>query len=252
LRLPPEEREAFMKKYKTRVVVQHGVVMKDFVAVPPRLLARTAELRKYLPISRAFAEQLGTKKTSPKKTPSKKVGPQKATSPKVQEPTHKNLDIYGAKPLPWSRVLKQLGSNPQGTFWLATTRPDGRPHVAGIGALWVDGKIYFVSGARTRKSRNLAANPKCAFSVSLTGIDVVLEGTAIRVADRPTLLRLAKRYAAQGWPARVSGEAFTAEYSAPSAGPPPWNLYVVKPSTAFGVSSSDPPGATRWRFDSAR
>ena len=191
------------------------------------------------------------KKTSPKKTASKKVGPHNATMPKAQEPTHKNLDIYGAKPLPWSRVLKQLDSDPQGTFWLATTRPDGRPHVAGIGALWVDGKIYFVSGARTRKSRNLAANPKCALSVSLTGIDLVLEGAAIRVADRPTLLRLAKRYAAQGWPARVSGEAFTAEYSAPSAGPPPWNLYVVRPITAFGVASGDPPGATRWRFEGA-
>jgi len=192
------------------------------------------------------------KKTSPKKTASNKVVPTKARTPKAQEPTHKNLDIYGAKPIPWSRVLRQLGSNPQGTFWLATTRPGGRPHVAGVGALWVDGKIYFVSGTRTRKSRNLAANPECAFSVSLTGIDLVLEGRAIRVTDRPTLLRLARRYAAQGWPASVSGEAFTAAYSAPSAGPPPWNLYVVRPSTAFGVASSDPPGATRWRFESTR
>jgi hypothetical protein len=121
-----------------------------------------------------------------------------------------------------------------------------------VGALWVDGKIYFVSGTRTRKSRNLAANPRCAVSVSLTGIDLVFEGTAIRVADRPTLVRLAKRYAAQGWPASVSGAAFTAEYSAPSAGPPPWNLYVVRHSTAFGVSTADPPGATRWRFDGTR
>ena len=64
LRLPPDEREAFMKKYKTKVVVQHGVLMKDFVAVPPALLARTAELKKYLAISRTFAEQLGTKKAS--------------------------------------------------------------------------------------------------------------------------------------------------------------------------------------------
>jgi hypothetical protein len=191
------------------------------------------------------------KKIRPKKTVSKKVGPKKATARAAQEPTHKNLDIYGAKPLPWSRALKQLGSG-AGTYWLATTKPDGRPHVAGLGALWVDGKIYFVSGARTRKSRNLAANPRCVFSVSLTGIDLVLEGTAIRVTDRPTLLRLAKRYAAQGWPARVTGEAFTAEYSAPSAGPPPWSLYVVRPSTAFGVSTGDPPGATRWRFDSTR
>jgi hypothetical protein len=189
------------------------------------------------------------KKTSPKKTASKKVGPKKATTPKVQEPTHKNLDIYGAKVLPWSRALKQLGSKASGTYWLATTSPDGRPHVAGTGALWIDGKIYFVSGARTRKSRNLAANPSCVFSVSLTGIDLVLEGTAIRVVDRPTLLRLAKRYAAQGWPASVSGAALTAAYSAPSAGPAPWNLYVLRPSTVFGVSTAKPPGATRWRFD---
>ena len=63
LRLPPDERVAFMKKYQTKVVVQHGVVMKDFVAVPPGLLARTAELKKYLAISRGFATQLGTKQT---------------------------------------------------------------------------------------------------------------------------------------------------------------------------------------------
>jgi len=64
LRLPPDEREAFMKKYKTKVVVQHGVVMKDFVAVPPGLFARTGELKKYLAISRGFATQLGTKQTA--------------------------------------------------------------------------------------------------------------------------------------------------------------------------------------------
>jgi hypothetical protein len=188
------------------------------------------------------------KKTSPKKTASKRVGAKKATTPKAQEPKHKNLDIYGAKPIPWSRALKQLGSSSQGTYWLATTKPDGRPHVAGTGALWVDGKIYLVSGTRTRKSRNLATNPSCVVSVSLTGIDLVLEGRAMRVTDRPTLLRLAKRYAARGWPVSVSGAALTAEYSAPSAGPAPWNLYVVRPTTVFGVSTADPPGATRWRF----
>jgi Pyridoxamine 5'-phosphate oxidase len=192
------------------------------------------------------------KKADPKKIAAKKVAPKKATTRKAQEPSHKNLDIYGAKPIPWSRALKHLGSSTAGTYWLATTRPDGRPHVAGVGALWVDGKIYFVSGAGTRKSRNLAANPQCVVSVSLPGIDLVLEGTAIRVADRPTLLRLANRYAAQGWPASVSGPALTAEYSAPSAGPPPWNLYVVRPRTAFGVASADPGGATRWRFGGAR
>jgi hypothetical protein len=193
-----------------------------------------------------------TPKTSPKKATSKKIDPKKATTAKAQDPTHKNLDIYGGKPIPWSRALKQLEASASGTYWLATTNPDGRPHVAAVGALWIDGKIYFVTGSHTRKGRNLAANPKCVVSVSLTGIDLVLEGSAVRVSDRPTLLRLARRYAAQGWPASVSGAAFTAEYSAPSAGRPPWNLYVVRPSTAFGVSTAEPPGATRWRFERTR
>jgi pyridoxine/pyridoxamine 5'-phosphate oxidase len=199
------------------------------------------------------AKKINQKKTARKKTaPIKATTPMKATAHETKGPAPKNLDIYGAKPLLWSRALKELESNTAGTYWLATTNPDGRPHVVAIGALWVDGKIYFTSSTRTRKGRNLAAKPDCVLSISLAGIDLVVEGTAVRITDRPTLLRLAKRYADQGWPASVSGEALTAEYSAPSAGPPPWNLYVVRPITAFGVATAEPSGATRWRFDTAR
>jgi len=63
-----------------------------------------------------------------------------------------------------------------------------------------------------------------------------------------TLERLAKRYADQGWPAIVKDGAFTYDYSAPSAGPPPWDLYAVTPTTIFGVLTVEPGGATRWRF----
>ena len=163
----------------------------------------------------------------------------------------KNLDIYGSAPIPWSRPLEALErfeAGPGQATWLATTRPDGRPHLAGVGALWLDGTFYFTSGAGTRKSRNLAANPNCAISVSLPGIDLVVEGTAERVTDDATLHRLAAAYEAQGWEPTVEGDAFTAEYSAPSAGPPPWDLYVVRLTTAFGVATAEPYGATRWRF----
>ena len=160
----------------------------------------------------------------------------------------KNLDIYGDKPIPWSRALEQLDAGASGTYWLATTRPDGRPHVAAVGALWIEGRIYFVTGARTRKGRNLAQNASCVISIALKGLDLVIEGSAVKVTDEPTLRRLAKRYADQGWPARVSDGAFTAEYSAPSAGPPPWDLYVFTPTTAFGVATAEPNGATRWRL----
>ena len=163
-----------------------------------------------------------------------------------------NLDRYGTPPLPWSRgvaALESPGGPPPATFWLATTRPDGRPHVAGVGALWVDGQLYFVSGAATRKSRNLSSNPNCSISASLPGIDLVMEGQAVQVKDPATVQRLAERYTAQGWPATVEDGVLTAPYSAPSAGPPPWQLYVVAPVTVFGVAKAEPSGATRWRFD---
>jgi len=65
LRLPDEERAAFMKKYRTKPLIQHGVLMKDWVAVPPALLARPAELKPYLTRSRAYALRLGTSKGTP-------------------------------------------------------------------------------------------------------------------------------------------------------------------------------------------
>jgi hypothetical protein len=62
LRLPDEDRAAFMKKYRTKPVIQSGVVMKDWVGVPSALFARTAELKPYLAMSRAYAIRLGPKK----------------------------------------------------------------------------------------------------------------------------------------------------------------------------------------------
>jgi Pyridoxamine 5'-phosphate oxidase len=86
----------------------------------------------------------------------------------------KNLaDLYGLDAIPWSRALGALESGaPQNrTPFLATVRADGRPHVAGVGALWDSGKLYFVSGSGTRKSRNLTQNANCVISMSLTGIE---------------------------------------------------------------------------------
>ena len=167
-----------------------------------------------------------------------------------------NLDIYGNAELPWSRARDLLTvdpatlDNPGGDqlSYLSTVRPDGRPHSAGVGAMWYDGDMYIVSGPDTRKSKNLAQNPNCTLAVHLPGLDLILEGTATRVTDAATLEALAARYNAGGWPCTVEGAAFTAPYSAPSAGPPPWHLYRFRFHTAFGVASAEPHGATRWRF----
>src|SRR5438105_9940815 len=69
LRLPDEERAAFTKKYRTKPVVQHGVLMKDWVAVPAALSARVAELRPYLEKSCVYASQLGAKSATVRATP---------------------------------------------------------------------------------------------------------------------------------------------------------------------------------------
>jgi len=162
-----------------------------------------------------------------------------------------NLDRYGSPALPWSRPRDLLAADtptPGITFFLGTSRPDGRPHAAGIGAAWIAGDLYFTSGPATRKARNLAANPACTISARLNGIDVVLEGEATRVTDQPTLEQAAARYGEGGWPAEVEGDAFTAPFSAPSAGPPPWHLYRFTFHTAIGVATAEPYGAPRWRF----
>lgn len=86
------------------------------------------------------------------------------------------------------------GTGYRRTGFLGTTRPDGRPHAAGIGSVWFDGDLYFTSGAGTRKAGNLAANPACTISTRLEGIDFVLEGEATRVSDRPTLEQAAAVY----------------------------------------------------------
>src|SRR5215475_8074507 len=102
----------------------------------------------------------------------------------------RNLDRYGHAELPWSRSREILATDwttTDLTFFVATVRPDGRPHSAGVGAAWVDGELYFTSGPGTLKSRNLATNSACTVSVRLPGIDLVLEGEAHRVTDPSTV-----------------------------------------------------------------
>ena len=163
----------------------------------------------------------------------------------------KNLDRYGSEPLPWSRAAVPLDAGPYGpeqSFFLGTVRPDGRPHAAGVGPAPYEGDLYFSIGPGTRKGRNLAASPAATVAVSFPGLDLVLEGEAHRITDPPLLERMAAIFRDGGWPAEVAGDALTAPFSAPSAGPPPWNLYRFRFDQAFGVATAEPWGATRWRF----
>ena len=163
-----------------------------------------------------------------------------------------NLDRYGSPPLEWSRAHTAVSADPTAdvTYFLGTCRPDGTPHAAGVGAQWLDGYLYFTSNANARKARDLAVNPLCTISVRLPGIDLVFDGSAERVTDAAILERVALGYRQGGWPAQVDGDAqgLTAPFSAPSAGPPPWQVYRFPFHTVVGVATAEPNGATRWRF----
>jgi hypothetical protein len=172
-----------------------------------------------------------------------------------------NLDhIYGTPGLDWERITARLdqgltlapdtGGPNRHSAWLATLNTDGSPHVTGIGAIWVDGAFWFETGPGTRKGRNVARDPRCSLSVGTHDFDLVVEGEAEKITDEATVAAMAARWAAGGWPCRVddSGQALTADFSAPSAGPPPWFVYRITPRTAVAVGTVEPGGATRWRF----
>jgi nitroimidazol reductase NimA-like FMN-containing flavoprotein (pyridoxamine 5'-phosphate oxidase superfamily) len=173
----------------------------------------------------------------------------------------KNLDGYGAPLIPWEKAQRRIeetfplqGAGESGTahtHWLATTSADGRPHLVPVGPVWLDGAYYFSAGEDTRKGRDLASNPRCVIGFSSSDLDVVVEGTVEMVTDEAALRRVAEAFASAsgGWAPTVSDGAFSAEYSAPSAGPPPWRVYKVTPTTVFGLGSDEPYGATRWRFE---
>jgi len=80
-------------------------------------------------------------------------------------------------------------------FWISTVRPDGRPHVTPLPAVWSDEALCFCTGAEEQKGRNLARNPRCALTTGnkqwKAGLDVVIEGDAMRVTDEDRLHHLA-------------------------------------------------------------
>jgi nitroimidazol reductase NimA-like FMN-containing flavoprotein (pyridoxamine 5'-phosphate oxidase superfamily) len=165
----------------------------------------------------------------------------------------KNLDGYGLPPLEWERVIQALDKTREldvndaaGRYWIATTRPDGRPHVMAVGIVWDDGSFYLVTGAGTQKGRNLAHDPRCVVSVAAPGIDIVAEGEAKTIREEGELQRIATLF--NDWGPQVRDGAFWHEFSAPSAGPPPWDVYEITPKTVYAVASAEPHGATRWRL----
>lgn len=109
----------------------------------------------------------------------------------------------GAEPTSWHDTLAAIKQAE--IFWISTVRRDGRPHVTPLVAVWLDDALHFSTGASEQKALNLADNPRVALVTGTndwqSGLDVVVEGEAVRVTDPEQLQRLADAWT-QKWDGR--------------------------------------------------
>lgn len=109
----------------------------------------------------------------------------------------------GTAPATWSETLEALEGAQ--LSWLTTVRADGRPHVTPLVTVWLDDAVHFSTGASEQKAVNLQSNQHVVITTGCNewerGLDVVVEGNAIRVTDSQLLDRLAKAWTAK-WDGR--------------------------------------------------
>jgi hypothetical protein len=120
-------------------------------------------------------------------------------------------------------------------------------------AAWVDGGLFLSAGKNTRNAKNLALDSHCVVAVEQEPLDLVVEGEATMVRDAATLRRVAEAYrSTYDWHVTVRDGAFTTAEEPPIAGPPPYDVYEIAPTTAFGIGIGigidETFMPTRWRF----
>ncbi|MEU1160546.1 pyridoxamine 5'-phosphate oxidase family protein [Streptomyces sp. NPDC005921] len=150
----------------------------------------------------------------------------------------------GASAHDWSAAEKVLTESE--LFWISTVRPDGRPHVTPLLAVWHGGALHFATGPGERKARNLAGNPHVVLTTgtnsSTEGYDVTVEGEAVRVTDDGRLRELAAAWEAKygpfwhydvadGYFQHGSGRAL---------------VFAVAPRRVLGFGKGEPFSQTKW------
>ena len=141
----------------------------------------------------------------------------------------------GAGLLPWSWAVERLASSHN--YWVATTRPDGRPHAVPVWGLWLDDMFLFSTAAGSVKARNLANNSRCVVCTEHADEAAIAEGVAEELTDRELLARFKDLYK----------EKYDWDMDIDAGG-----IYVVRPRVVFGfIEHSDQfaGSATRWVFE---
>ena len=151
-----------------------------------------------------------------------------------------------AAPTPWSdaaRVLEEAE-----LYWLSTVRSDGRPHVTPLIGVAHEGVMHFCTGPDEQKARNLEHNARVALTTGnnawASGLDVVVEGTALRVLERDALQRLADAYETKYgsvWHFDVGDGVFVTEQGGGAA------VFRIEPAKVLAFAK-EPHAQTTYRF----
>jgi pyridoxine/pyridoxamine 5'-phosphate oxidase len=150
-----------------------------------------------------------------------------------------------AGPTPWSEAAHVLEHAE--LYWLTTVRPDGRPHVTPLIGVAKDGAVHFCTGLREQKARNLEHHGRVALTTGnntwAQGLDVVVEGTAVRVTDRDALQVLADAYEAKygsAWHFDVGDGVFVTGQDAAA-------VFRIEPAKVLAFAK-EPHAQTTYRF----
>ena len=138
--------------------------------------------------------------------------------------------------LPWTHVTERMAKAMH--YWICTVGPDGRPHATPVDGLWHEDRLYFGGSPKTRRNRNLAANPAVCVHLE-NGLDVVIlhgEAHELRAPERSLTTRLSE--ASQ----KKYGYGPSPEEYENAAG-----VYVFRPRVGFAWKQF-PKDATRWQF----
>ena len=140
---------------------------------------------------------------------------------------------------PWSWALERLEKSHN--YWIATARPDGRPHLMIVWGVWWQDAFWFSTGPRSRKAKNIAANRHCVIGTEKADEAVILEGTAHEISDRALWKQIAQIY-----DRKYGGDVLPMLESSGGC------VYRVNPETVFAQDEHAEDfveAVTRWKFE---
>lgn len=140
---------------------------------------------------------------------------------------------------PWSWALERLEKSHN--YWIATTRPDRRPHLMIVWGIWWQDAFWFSTGPRTRKAKNIAGTPHVVIGTEDADEAIILEGITEEITDRSVWKQLAKIYNA-----KYGGDVEPMLMASDGC------VFRVQPQIAFAQdehAENFADAVTRWQFD---